>query len=434
MVKLLGILWKESIFMKKKIEKFNMDIEPSLPNGFWHFVEKTIAKVFCSKLFGTGSKINHINCEGLEAPYLVLSTHASFVDFAHNVLAMGKDRSCWVASVEEFIGIRSWLFSAAAVIPKRKFTNDIQLVKKVIDATRNKKISMTIYPEARFSLAGINEDIGTALGKLAKICKVPVVVINQKGNFLRSPQWCKHPYRDIPVSCDFIQVVTKEEVLTLSAEEIQKRIEDAFVYDDYKYHKESGYKMKCKKRAENIHKILYKCPHCKSEHHMDSKGTMLWCNKCGAKWEMNEYSEMISQNNENIFTHVPDWYLWEKEETKKEVEIGTYKVVEKVRVEHLKTAKKGFVNVGEVKMIHDNDGYHFIGTLNDGTPFTFDKSPQSTRSMHIEYDYKKKGDALDIVYNDETYFVYPLNNVSNLTKYHFATEEIYLNSTKEKAD
>ena len=26
MVKLLGILWKESIFMKKKIEKFNMDI------------------------------------------------------------------------------------------------------------------------------------------------------------------------------------------------------------------------------------------------------------------------------------------------------------------------------------------------------------------------------------------------------------------------
>lgn len=417
--------------MKKEIEKFNMDIEPNLPNHFWHFVEKTIAKFYCSKLFGTGSKINRINCENLKAPYLVLSTHASFVDFAHNVLAMKKDRSSWVASVDEFIGIRSWMFTKAAVIPKRKFTNDIQLVKKIIQATRNKKICMTIYPEARFSLAGINEDIGTALGKLVKICGVPVVVVNQKGNFLRSPQWCKHPYRDIPVICDFIQVVTKEETSTLSAEEIQTRIEEAFKYDDYKYHLESGYKMKCKKRAENIHKILYKCPHCKSEHHMASKGIKLWCNSCGAKWEMNEYSQMISENNENIFTHVPDWYNWEKEETIKEVEKNEYNVKERVRIEHLVNQKIGFKVVGEVDMIHDVNGYHFIGNLNDGTPFTFDKAPQSTRSMHIEYDYKGKGDALDIVYNDETYFAYPLNNESNLTKYHFATEAIYFKSEKE---
>ena len=417
---------------KVKIEKFNMDIEPATPNLFWHLVEKVGSWYFCSKLFGTGSKINRINCEDLEAPYLVLSTHASFVDFAHNTLAMKKDRSSWVASVDEFIGIRAWLFSKAKVIPKRKFTNDIQLVKKVINATKNKKICMTIYPEARFSLAGVNEDIGTALGKLAKKCKVPVVVVNQKGNFLRSPQWCKHPYRDIPVICNFTQVVTKEEVLNLSAEEIQTRIEEAFVYDDYKYHLESGYKMKCKKRAENIHKILYKCPHCGSEHHMDSKGIKLWCNNCNTIWEMNEYSQLICQNKEDIFTHVPDWYCYEREETKKEVLNNEYKVVERVRVEHLKTARKGFIFKGYANMIHDNDGYHFEGTLDDGTDFTFTKAPETTRSMHIEYDYKERGDALDIVFNNETYFVYPLNKQSNLTKYHFATEEIYKKATSEK--
>ena len=97
------------------------------------------------------------------------------------------------------------------------------MLKHILYVIRKKKKSVTIYPEARFSLAGINEDIGKALGKFAKVCKVPVVVMNQKGTFLRSPQWCKHPYRKIRCELDYIQVVTKEEVLTLSAEEIQER-------------------------------------------------------------------------------------------------------------------------------------------------------------------------------------------------------------------
>jgi hypothetical protein len=50
--------------------------------------------------------------------------------------------------------------------------------------------------------------------------------------------------------------------------------------------------------------------------------------------------------------------------------------------------------------------------------------------MHIEYDYKGRGDALDIVYNDETYFVFPLTNASSLTKYNFTTEAIHFKNQK----
>lgn len=419
--------------MSKEIKKYNMNIDPSVPNWFWHTFEKTVAWFICG-IFGTRSKINRINCDNLEGPYLVLSNHASFIDFAHNVLAMGKEKSCWVASVEEFIGIREWLFAKAKVIPKRKFTNDLQLVKKVVNATKNKKYSMTIYPEARFSLAGINEDIGTALGKLAKMCGVPVVVMIQKGNFIRSPQWNKRPYRKIPQVVDFIQIATKEETKTLSPEEIQTRIEKAFIYDDYKYQLDNKIEVKSKKRAHNIHKILYKCPICGSEHHMESYNTKLWCNKCKAEWEMDYYGQMHCLNNKETFNHVPDWYKWERDETIKEVNNNTYYVKERVRVEHLVNAKVGFKNVGEVDMIHDNNGYHFEGTLNDGRPFTFTKTPQNTRSMHIEYDYKKRGDALDIVYNDETYFVFPLTNASSLTKYNFSTEAIYFKSFEQKTE
>lgn len=413
----------------KKEKKFDMSKEPNVPNWFWYTVEKVGSWIFAGP-FGTKTKVNRINCEGLKPPYLIFSNHASFVDFANNIIAMNGDKSCWVASVEEFIGIREFLFNAACVIPKRKFTNDVQLIKKIVRATK-KGMCMTIYPEARFSLAGINEDIGSAIGKMAKMCKVPIIVMNQKGNFLRSPQWNKRPYRDIHCEVDFIQVINQQEVETLSADEIQKKVEEAFIYDDYKWQIENNYRIKSKYRAHNIHKVLYKCPICGSEHHMNSKHTKLWCTKCNAEWEMNELGQLHCLNKEETFVHVPDWYRWERDVCIKEVNEGKYFVKEKVRVEHLVNAKKGFVVKGEVTMIHDINGYHFEGTLNDGTPFTFTKAPLSTRSIHIEYDYKGKGDALDIVYNDETYFVFPLNNQSQLTKYNFSTEAIFFRNSKE---
>lgn len=415
--------------MSKKQKSFNMNLEPNVPNLFWHTFEKVVSWFMCGPL-GTKSTINRINCENLKGPYLVLSSHASFIDFPHNVLAMKKDKSCWVASVEEFIGIRSWLFDKAKVIPKRKFSNDMVLVHKIVNATRRKRMCMTIYPEARFSLVGINEDIGTALGKLAKMCKVPVVVVTQKGNFIRSPQWNKRPYRKIPQIVEFNQIITQEDVDNLPAEELQARIEKHFVYDDYKYQYENNIKVTSKYRAHNIHKILYKCPICGDEHSMDSKFTKLWCNKCGTVFEMDELGRMQCDNENFTLHHVPDWYNWEKQECIKEVKNGTYLVNERVRVEHLVNAKVGFKVVGEANMIHDLDGYHFEGTLNDGRSFTFSKNNQTTRSVHIEYDYKKRGDAIDIVYNDETYFVFPLNNQSNLTKYHFATEAIFFEHQK----
>lgn len=416
--------------MKKNEMPFNMDKKVRVPNAFWYQVELLLAR-FYSGRFGAKTKIVKHNCEHLKPPYLVLSNHGSFVDFPNNVLAMHPTKTCWVASIEEFIG-REWLFDQIGVIPKRKFTSDMPLIKKIIDALKNQNICVSIYPEARFSLAGINEDIGTSIGKLVKICKVPVVVISQKGNFLRSPQWCKRPYKDITVRCDFTQVITKEEAEMLSADEIQKKIEEAFVYDDYQYQLDNKIRIKSKFRAQNIHKILYRCPVCQSEHHMDSEGIHLWCNHCHSKWEMDEFSQLHCLNHEQTFQHVPDWYLYEKECTKQEVMEHRYRVEEQVRVEKLINAQTGFKKVGIVNMIHDENGYHFEGMLDDQSDFSFTKHPKTTRSVHIEYDYKGRGDALDIVYLDETYFVFPLLNKSNLTKYHFATEAIFAMHDEKK--
>ena len=338
--------------MAKQQKRFNMNKKPIKP---WRVLMPIEWGGSLPPLLFLRHKLKKVNCKGLKKPYIVLSNHASFIDFQVNVKATFPNRSHWVISIEEFIG-REWLFRAIGGIPKRKFTQGSVMVKHILTAIRKNKKIVTIYPEARFSLAGINEDIGKALGKLVKMADVPVVVLNQNGNFLRSPQWNKHPYRKVPLEATFTCVATLEEVRTLTADQIQERIEKAFVYDDYKWQYDNKIQIKCKKRAQNIHKILYQCPVCKKEFSMNSKDDKLWCEHCHKVWEMDYYGQLHCINGEDTFTHVPDWYRWERENVKEEVRSGKYHFEDTVRIDELVSSRVGFETIGEAKMIHDYNG------------------------------------------------------------------------------
>lgn len=414
---------------EKKTKKIDTKLSPKTPRPYLMPIEWGGS---WPMTMSAKAKINKINFEGLKPPYLILCNHASFIDFPLVVRAIFPHRCSWVISVEEFIG-RNWLMRGVGGIYKRKFTQDLSVVKHILTVLTRQKLCCTIYPEARYSLAGINEQIDGALGKLAKKAKCPVVVNISRGNFLRSPQWCKHPYRKVPIESDFIQIVTKEEVEKLSAAEIQKRIEDAFVYDEYAYQLEHKIKITSQKRAQNIHRILYQCPVCGTEFSTNSKDTKIWCEHCGAIWEMNVYGQLKRENGEDVFTHVPDWYRWERENVRREIEEGRYHFEDTARLEKIINASTGFRVIGNVKLTHDENGFTMKGNLDNGQTFEFNRTVASMRSVHIEYDFKNRGDAIDLCTLDDTYFVFPLTARNCLTKLHFATEELHIFDAKTKA-
>lgn len=366
-----------------------------------------------------------------KGPYLVLQNHGSFVDFGLTLKAFYPKRMSWVSSIEEF-NRGEWLMRSLGCFGKRKFTSDVTVVKNILHAIRKNKTSVTIFPEARFALAGINEEIDAkSYARLIKLAKVPVVVGIAKGNFIRSPQYHKRPYKNIPAEITFTEVISAEETQTLSADEISKRLEDAFVYDDYKYWQESGRKIKSKWRAHNIHKVLYQCPHCKKEFTMDSYGNELFCTDCGKKWHLNERGFLESvDGGEVYFTHVPDWYRWQRKNVEKQVHEGRYSYKTEARIERLVTASQGFKQIGgNVILTHDENGFTVSGKLDNGEDFYLNRSVESMYSVHIEYNYKKRGDAIDLATTNETYFVYPLNNDNIVTKLHYATEALYQKKT-----
>jgi len=414
--------------MKKEVKPFDMYKKPRTPYRTLTLVEWIGSLYFYAGAHG--AKINYHDCKHLKPPYLLLMNHASMIDMAVAVKAAFPHRVNWVISIEEFVG-REFLFRGVGGLYKRKFTDDLNVVRNIVDVLRKRKRICVMYPEARYSLAGVNEHMSDAIGKLVKIAKCPVAVVIEHGNFITQPQWNKSINHHVPVTADMRVIVTEEEVKTLSAEEIQKRIEEAFVYDDYQWQKDHNIRIKSKKRAVNLHKVLYQCPVCKKEFEMDTAGTEIFCKACNARWELSELGELHRlDSEEEVFTHVPDWYRWEREQVRAEVRSGAYRFEDTVRLEHLDNCRKGFRKIGYVTLTQDENGFTMNGKLDNGEDFTFNRPCLTMESVHIEYDFKKKGTtergaALDLATLTDTYFVFPENKPQWLTKIHFATEELY---------
>ena len=362
--------------------------------------------------------------EGLKPPYLLLCNHNAFLDFKAATKAIWPQRANYVVAIDGFIG-REKLLRDVGCICKRKFTNDITLVRQLRRTVKNGDVAV-IYPEARYSLCGTTAVLPDSLGKLCRLLGVPVVTFICHGHHVNSPFWNLHDRGVAPTTADMTLLFTPEQLKETPVEEINRRLVEAFQYDDFAWQKENGVRTPYKKRAEGLHKVLYQCPACRTEFRMRSEGTHLICDACGKRWEMTELGELRAEEGETEFSHIPDWYEWERANVRAEVEAGTYSSGElAVHVDTLPNAKK-FIRLGEGTMVHDMNGFTVRGTDQDGDPFEMLKPVPSLYSCHIEYEYLGKfGDCVDLNTLKDTWYIYPHGTDFAVTKMALATEELY---------
>ena len=375
------------------------------------------------------TKITKFNMEGLKPPYILLCNHNAFYDFKVATAAIFPARANYVVAIDGFIG-REWLMRKVGCICKRKFTSDLTLIRQLKRVADNGDVAV-IYPEARYSLCGTNAFLPESLGKLARLLKVPVVTLICHGNHINSPFWNTINRRVKGTEAELTQIITAEELKNISVEEINRRISEKFEYDDFAWQKENNIQIKYPFRAVGLHRVLYQCPNCGKEYHMDSSGKKLICKSCGKEWEMTELGELRALSGKTEFSHIPDWYEWERANVRSEVESGSYCFKAPVRVCSLPNSK-GYIKLGKGTLIHDMNGFVLEGKYG-GHQYRLEKTVPSLYSCHIEYNYlNKHGDCIDLNTLDDTYYIYPYGCEFSVTKISLATEELFFADKRRK--
>lgn len=369
-------------------------------------------------------KIKKTGMEGLKPPFLVLGSHHAFMDFYVTPLALFPYRVNFVSELEGFEYFGETIFRHIGCLGTRKFVNDIALVKNIKKVLDRKGI-LVVYPEARYANVGTNTDIPESVGKMAKKFGVPVVGINMHGNYLQSPIWNLKKRKGARLEAELVRLFSREELEKSSTDEINRKISDFLTYDEYKWQLEKKMKIDFPERAEGLHKALYRCVECNSDFSMNSKGTEIYCEKCGARYSMNEYGQLLKNGRLFKYSHIPDWYEWQRECIHREIEEGRYSLDVSVHVEALPNAVN-FIDCGEGRLLHNEKGFFLtFRDYGDTEEKTLSFPPLSTLSVHTEYDYRNMGQCITLSTLDNTYFLFPKGEGFNATKIQLAAEYLY---------
>ena len=352
-------------------------------------------------------------------PCLYLMNHSCFLDLkiAQRII---PQRFNIVTTNDAFVGQRGLLRSLGCV-PTAKFVTDTAIVRKMKYCFDKLKTSVLMFPEASYSFDGTATTLPYGLGKCIKMFKVPVVMITTRGAFLRDPVYNGLQLRQVDVSATMEYTLSPEQIATMTVEQINEHISKCFSFDNFRYQQENGVIVDEPFRADHLERVLYKCPHCHAEGQMEGKGTTLTCHACGKTYELTEQGFMRATSGETEIEHVPDWYQWERESVRKEIEDGSYLLDVDVDVIVLKGTKAVY-RIGQGHLTHDVGGFHLVTA--DGQLDYFQPSKLSY-SLYADYLWYEIGDVISIGGNDMLYYCFPKDKNVAVAKARLATEEIF---------
>ncbi len=359
---------------------------------------------------------------GKREPCLILMNHSSFIDLKIASRIFFPRRYGIVCTSDGFVGLgMELLMRLLGCIPTRKFVTDVSLVKDMDYMLKKKKCSILMYPEASYSFDGTATPLPRKMGVLLKKLGVPVVTVITQGAFARDPLYNCLQKRKVDVRADVTLLATAEEVKAMSVDQLDALLDQAFSFDNFKYQQQNEIVIDEPFRADGLNRILYRCPHCGKEGKTRGRGVRLTCHSCGAAYELTELGYLQPLNVDAAFTHIPDWYKWQRAHVRNELEDGTYRLDVEVDI-GVMVDYKAIYMVGSGRLVHDVNGFHLTG-CNGQIDYT--QGPLTCYNVYSDYYWYELGDMICIGNQDVLYYCFPKNSGDVVAKTRLAVEELY---------
>ena len=419
--------------MKTSVKEMDYDLVAALPARA-HVLPKKPNLFFRSLIRGLSAfgllgthftySMERMDKIGRGEPCLILMNHSCFLDLQIVSRIFYPRDYCIICTSDGFVGMHGWmekLMRAIGCVPTQKFVTDLRLVQDLEYCLKTLKTSVLMYPEASYSFDGTATPLPRKMGVLLKKLGVSVVMVETFGAFSRNPLYNELKVRkSVPVSARVRCLYTKEEIREKTVKELSDGLDEAFRFDHFRWQQEQGLEIREDFRADGLHRILYKCPHCAAEGEMVGKGTMLTCGHCGKQWELTELGQMRALEGQTEYPHIPDWYDWEREQVRREILEGTYRLDTEVDIAVLADYQYIY-KVGQGRLIQTKEGFHLTGC--DGR-LDYAQKPMACYSLYADYYWYEIGDMICIGDNERLYYCFP-KGATPVAKARLAAEELY---------
>lgn len=309
-------------------------------------------------------------------PYILISNHASRVDYLYTAPAVLPHRLNYVVGYNEFFRSHLYpIFSLMQVIPKRNFTPDYHAAREIIRVIKSGG-RVCLFPEGMSSISGGIQPCALGGGRLLKHLGVTVYYTKIAGGYMTNTKHCLDT-RPGKVEITVDRLFTPAQLEEMNADEIQQALDRELVHDDYIWNKAARVRFRGQGgMAKNLHDLLYLCPKCGSLYTTRGEGDTIRCEACGNGASVNEYYDLVPLDDTCVIPEtISHWYALQRKSAAAQVSDAGFEHSGRVKLGVLpkyKRLKKGATSLiaGEGTLSLSHEGLKYDGTK-DGETFSF---------------------------------------------------------------
>lgn len=315
-------------------------------------------------------------------PYVMVGNHTYMLDVIQ-VPMRWKTIPFIVASQSLFAkkSLNFLLTKVAHAVPKSKGSSDIRTVKMLITAIR-KGYGILIFPEGDTTFQGQTNYIEESTYKLIKKMKVDVITCKASGGYLSMPRWATGKRKNRRAHFEYSIAIKKEDLKTMSVEEIKEVVEGKLFNNDYDYQREHMIEHKGKQLAMGIDNVIYSCPNCGSVHTIKADGNKLTCHNCKTEGHVDNYGFIQGFKFDNLV----EWDQYQKEQ-RDELRKSSFESKGELYFADYKTDVRELQ--GDITLRYENGNFIIKGIRDEIIPLSETKNTILTLRTNLNFTYNE---------------------------------------------
>ena len=256
------------------------------------------------------------------------------------------------------------ILNSAKSIKKDQFKPDLVAIRKIKKVLEQNGI-IAIAPAGQISVNGAPIYISPAIVKLIRMCKSDVLALKIQGGHLSFPKW-RLTKRKCRMNVTFSKVLNYEDIDSFTDDEIYNKVFESISVHEYEDQLTMKRVIKGKNIISGLENELIKCPNCGEYYTNVTEKNMMKCTNCGNTVVMDKYGLLNPLSEKDVcFKNEVDWYEYQKQALKKELDDPNFKFSAKVKMTSnlAKVDKKEYVGDGVLTLTKDRFYYEgkFLG-------------------------------------------------------------------------